>query len=377
VAERTRELERANQARSRLLRAASHDLRQPLHALGLFVAQFDARARDPETRRIAAQAGAAVTALQELLDAILDISRLDAGAVSPKVGDFPIATLLARLTTAFAPSAAEKGLRLCVVPSRLYVRSDPVLLERILLNLAANALRYTKRGGILIGCRRRDGRVRIEVWDTGIGIAPEQRQAIFQEFYQAADRRVGGQGLGLGLAIAARLAALLGSRIEVASRLGKGSVFAVEVPRGEPPAVPQSTAPAVGAIDTLHGALVLVVDDDALVREAMQSLLAQWGCRVAAAATGDEAVALLEGRDRLPDALLCDYRLPRAETGIALIRRLQALAGRAIPAALVSADTTPDALRAVRASGFPLLPKPVAPAKLRALLEHLIAAARP
>jgi signal transduction histidine kinase/CheY-like chemotaxis protein len=376
VAERTRELERANQARSRLLRAASHDLRQPLHALGLFVAQFGARARDPETRHIAAQAGAAVAALQELLDGILDISRLDAGAIAPKVVDFAVATLLDRLTTAFSPSAAEKGLRLRVVPSRLYVRSDPVLLERILLNLAANALRYTKRGGILIGCRRRGGHVRIEVWDTGIGIAPEQRQAIFQEFYQAADPHVGAQGLGLGLAIAARLAALLGGRIEVASRPGKGSVFAFEVPRGEPRAAPQSTVPLVGTTDTLHGALVLVVDDDALVREAMQSLLAQWGCTVVAAGTGEEAVALLEGRDRLPDALLCDYRLPGAETGIEVIRRLQTVAGRAIPAALVSADTAPESLRAAKESGFPLLPKPVAPAQLRALVEHLVAAAR-
>ena len=262
-----------------------------------------------------------------------------------------------------------------MVPSRLYVRSDPVLLARILLNLAANALRYTRRGSVLIGCRRRGGYVRIEVWDTGVGIPPEQRQAIFQEFYQAADPQVGGQGLGLGLAIAARLAALLGTRIEVASRLGKGSVFAVEVPRGEPLAVPKPPVPAVGASDTLHGALVLVVDDDALVREAMQSLLAQWGCTVLAAASGEEAVALLEGGDRLPDALLCDYRLPGAETGIDVIRQLHALAGRDIPAALVSADTAPESLRAVRASGYPLLPKPVAPAKLRALSEHLVAVA--
>jgi signal transduction histidine kinase/CheY-like chemotaxis protein len=376
VAERTRELERASQARSRLLRAASHDLRQPLHALGLFVAQFGARAPDPETRHIAAQAGAAVAALQELLDAILDISRLDAGAISPKVVDFGIDTLLQRIATAFAPSATEKRLRLRIVPSRLWVHSDPVLLGRIFLNLAANALRYTDRGGILIGCRRRGARVRIEVRDSGIGIAPEQRQAIFQEFYQAVDPQRGGQGLGLGLAIAARLAGLLGSRIEVASCLGKGSVFAVEVERGERPAAPQSPAPAVGATDTLHGAFVLVVDDDALVREAMQSLLAQWGCAVAAAATGDEALALLKGCDRLPEALLCDYRLPGAETGIEVIRRLQAVAGRAIPAALVSADTAPESLIAVRASGYPLLPKPVAPARLRALLEHLVAAAR-
>ena len=376
VAERTRELERANQARSRLLRAASHDLRQPLHALGLFVAQFGDRARDPETQHIATQAGVAVTALQELLDAILDISRLDAGAISPKVVDFGIDTLLQRLATAFAPSASENGLRLRIVPSRLCVCTDPVLLERILLNLAANALRYTQRGGVLIGCRRRGGRVRIEVWDTGIGIAPEQRQAIFQEFYQAADPQVGSQGLGLGLAIAARLAGLLGSRIEVTSHLGKGSVFAFEVPRGEPPAVPQSPAPAVGATDTLLGALVLVVDDDALVRDAMQSLLAQWGCTVAVAATGDEAVALLEGCDRLPDALLCDYRLPGAETGIEVIRRLHAPPAGQIPAALVSGDTAPESLREAKASGYPLLPKPVAPAKLRALFEHLVASAR-
>ncbi len=220
--------------------------------------------------------------------------------------------------------------------------------------------------------------MRIEVWDSGIGIAPEQRRAIFQEFYQAADPQVGslGQGLGLGLAIAARLAGLLGSRIEVTSHLGKGSVFACEVPRGERQAAPQSPAPSMDATDTLHGALVLVVDDDALVRDAMHSLLAQWGCTVAVAATGEEAVALLEGRDRPPDALLCDYRLPGSETGIEVIRRLQAVAGRAIPAALVSADTAPESLNAVRASGYPLLPKPVAPAKLRALVEHLVSAAR-
>jgi CheY-like chemotaxis protein len=317
-----------------------------------------------------------VTALQELLDAILDISRLDAGTISPRVADFAVATLLDRLMTAFGPSAAEKGLRLRVVQSQLYVCSDPVLLERILLNLVSNALRYTLRGGILIGCRRRGGRVRIEVRDTGIGIAPEHRHVIFQEFYQAADPEVGHQGLGLGLAIATRLAALLGIRIEVASRLGEGSVFAVEVPRGEPPAPPQSVVPAAGATDILYGALVLVVDDDALVREAMYSLLAQWGCTVMGAASGEEAVALLQSGDRLPNALLCDYRLPGAETGVDVIRQLHALAGRDIPAALVSADTAPESLRAAKSSGYPLLPKPVAPAKLRALIEHLVAAAR-
>lgn len=377
VAERTHELELANQARSHFLRAASHDLRQPMHALGLFVAQLNERVRDQETRRIAEQAGLAVTALQELLDAILDISRLDAGVIAPEVADFGVDTLLARLDTAFAPSAAEKGLRWRVLPSRLCVRSDPLLLERILLNLAANAVRYTGHGGIAIGCRRSGDRVRIEVWDTGVGIPAGQQEAILQEFYQLANPgRDHRQGLGLGLAIAARLARLLGSRIEVTSRPGKGSRFAVEVPRGQRPATPTYTAPAGGANDSLRDAFLLVVDDDALVRDAMGSLLRQWGCEVAIAANGGEAFAALNRSERLPDAILCDYRLPGEETGILLIRRLRESAGRGIPAALVSGDTAPESVREAKSSGYPVLSKPVAPAKLRALLEHLVSKAR-
>jgi CheY-like chemotaxis protein len=349
-----------------------------MHALGLLVSQLDERAGDPETRRIAEQAQTAVTALQELLDAVLDISRLEAGVISPEINDFAIGDLLARLGIAFAASAAEKGLRWRVVPSRLWVRSDPLLLERLLLNLAANAVRYTQRGGVLIGCRRRDQRVCIQVWDTGIGIAPEQQQAIFQEFYQAGnperDRR---RGLGLGLAIGARLAHLLGCRISVASRPGKGSVFAVEVPRGQKAAMPPVVVSAVGTNDSLRGAFVLVVDDDAMVCAAMQSQLTGWGCKVATAANGDDAVTALESSDRLPDALLCDYRLPGEETGISVVRRLREMALYEIPAALVSGDTAPESLRMAKASGLPLLAKPVAPAKLRALLEHLVSAHRP
>jgi signal transduction histidine kinase/ActR/RegA family two-component response regulator len=376
VAERTHQLELANQAKSRFLRAASHDLRQPMHALGLFVAQLVQRAGDPETRRIAEQAGVAVASLQDLLDAILDISRLDAGVITPEVADFRIDTLLERLGTAFGPGAAEKGLRLRVAQSDLYVRSDPLLLERILLNLTANAVRCTRRGGILIGCRRRGERVRIEVWDTGIGIASEQQQAIFKEFYQVADPESGQrQGLGLGLAIAARLARLLDCHIELASRLGKGSVFALEVPRGRQPATQAYSAPAAGISDSLRGLSVLVVDDDPLVRDAMQSLLTRWGCEVTVTADGGEAVAALGSTDRMPDALLCDYRLSGAETGIEVIRRLSAAASKSIPAALVSGDTAPESLRAAKASGYPVILKPVAPAKLRALIERLAAKA--
>jgi signal transduction histidine kinase len=375
VAARTRELELAGQARSRFLRAASHDLRQPMHALGLFVAQLNERAEDPETRRIAGQAGVAVTSLRELLDAVLDISRLDAGVISPEIADFGIDQLLQRLDIAFAPSATEKGLRLRIVPSRLFVHSDPVLLERILINLAANAVRYTDQGGIAIGCRRRGDRVRILVYDTGIGIAPEQQERIFHEFYRVAhsDRD---HGLGLGLAISARLARLLGSRIEVVSRPGKGSAFAVEVPRGRQPPTADPSTSALDGTDSLRGALVLVVDDDALVRDAMRSLLTQWHCEVVEATDGDEAVAALGRLDRLPDAMLCDYRLLGKETGIQVIGRLRAAVGAAIPAALVSGDTAPESLADAKASGYPLLAKPVAPAKLRALIEYMVSASR-
>ncbi len=378
VAARTRELERANQARSRFLRAASHDLRQPMHALGLFIAQLNERVTDPQTRHIITQAGVAVTTLQELLNAILDISRLDAGVIAPDVTDFAIDWLLERVGAAFAPSAAEKGLRLKIVPSRLAVRSDPVLLERILLNLAANSVRYTERGGILIGCRRRGKRVRILVCDTGIGIPREQQEAIFREFYQVAHSERD-PGLGLGLAISARLARLLGGRIELVSRPGKGSAFTLDVPRAERSPAPMRSMPGTDATDSLGGAYVLIVDDDALVRAATRSLLTHWHCEVAVAADGQEAIAALAGLgglERIPDALLCDYRLPGDETGIQVIRRLCAVAGRAIPAALISGDTGPEAWRDAKAGGYVLLSKPLAPAKLRALIEHLVAASR-
>ncbi len=377
VAVRTQELELANQAKTRFLRAASHDLRQPIHALGLFVDQLSARAQDQETRRIATLAGVAVTNLQDLLDAVLDISRLDAGVIAPVTANFAIDSLLQRLDAAFAPSAKEKGLRFRVVPSRLFVYSDPVLLERILLNLAANAVHYSERGGIVIGCRRGGDRVRILVCDTGIGIPAEQQQSIFEEFYQvAAQGRDHAQGLGLGLAIAARLARLLGCRIEVASRPGRGSTFAVEVPRGVQPPTQAPAAPAPDATDSLSGALVLVVDDDAPIRDAMHTLLTQWGCTAATAANGEEAIAVLRRLERVPDAILADYRLNGEETGAQVIRRLHAVARTEIPAALITGDAAPESLHEAQASGYPVLAKPVAPAKLRALTAHLASASR-
>ncbi len=373
VEERTHELELANQAKSRLFAAASHDLRQPMHALGLFIAQLRDKVASPDTLKIVEQAQASIEALGNLFDAMLDISKLDAGVLSPNVEDFPISSLLQRMENDFTPVASKKGLELRIVPSRLLVRSDPVLLERILLNLISNAIRYTSRGGVLLGCRRRGPHVRIEVRDSGSGIPKEQQHEIFQEFYQLANpERDRGKGLGLGLAIVQRLAALLQIHIELISAPGKGSVFAVEVPIGE---VRSSTieprlAETVG--DHVAGAFVAIVDDDTLVQQGMRGLLTDWGCHVITAATSGEALVKLEEHERLPDALICDYRLP-GESGIEAIERLHAGLSDDIPAALISGETAPELLREARESGYPLLHKPVQPAKVRALLNRLLA----
>jgi len=377
VAERTEELVAANRAKSRFLAAASHDLRQPMHALGLFVTQLNSRIQDPENRRLTGRIEAAVTALQSLLDALLDVSRLDAGVVTPNLTAVPIEPLLKRIEDTFAPDATEKELRFRVVRSGLAVKSDPVLLERILINLVANAVRYTERGGILIGCRRRGGTVRLEVWDTGVGIAPEHQSAVFQEFYQVGNpERDRQKGLGLGLAIAARLARLLGARIDLRSVPGRGSGFAVELPRAEAARERAVISEPVALDDRLRGACVLVVDDDTLVREALTGLMEQWGCEVIAAADGAGALAAVEAlgaKRRRPDTVLCDYRLPAEETGGEVIRRLRERLGPDLPAALITGDTAPERLREAREAGVPLLHKPVQPARLRALIEHLVA----
>jgi len=373
VAERTEELVAANRAKSRFLAAASHDLRQPMHALGLFVTQLNNRIQDPETRHLTGRIEAAVSALQGLLDALLDVSRLDAGVVNANLSDFRLATVLERIETAFAPEATDRNLHFRVKRCQLAAHSDPVLLERILINLVANALRYTERGGILVGCRRRGDRVRIEVWDSGVGIAPEHLQAIFQEFYQVGNvERDRSKGLGLGLSIATRLARLLGGRIDVQSNPGRGSVFAVEVPRAKEIHEIRPASLVSGIEELLQGARVLVVDDDALVREALAGLMAQWGCRVVTAATGTQALETVAGLSGPPDAVLCDYRLPAGETGDAVICRLRERFGPELPAAMITGDTTPERLREAKASGVPLLHKPVQPARLRALLECLV-----
>ena len=370
IAERTRQLAAANLAKSRFLAAASHDLRQPVHALGLYVAQLR-ESRGAEAReRLVAKIETSSALVSELIETLLDLSQLDAEAVTPQVAEFGIQTLFNRLEGAFSGAAQTEGLRLRVRPSSVRVATDPLLLERILMNLAANAVRYTREGGVLIGCRPRAGKARIEIWDTGIGIPSDQIERVFEEFFRAhrdADER--SRGLGLGLAIVERLAALLQLRVDVRSVEGRGSVFAVEVPLASAAsgAAPATVAPQVQV--RFDGALALVVDDDGDARDAVAGLLASWGWRVVAAAGGDDAIAGLAAAS--PDVIITDYRLAHDELGTEVIRRVRLACGTDVPAVLVSGDVTVEIREVAHRGSLHLLHKPLQAARLRALLQHL------
>ena len=370
VEERTRQLELANLAKSRFLAAASHDLRQPLHALGLFVAQLHGQVRANERRRIVARIDAALSAMNELFNALLDISKLDAGVLTPSMTEFPVAKLLDRVDTTFTGAAREKGLSLQVVTSSAWVRSDFILLERIVFNLVSNAVRYTSSGGVVVGCRNRGVNLRIEVWDTGPGIPQDQQQNIFGEFY-----RLGapGAGLGLWLAIVDRLCWLLDHPVHLTSTVGKGSCFSVAVPRvAARPEIGEWPAPAHPLMDASDRKLVVVIDDDPLVLEGMCGLFRSWGYHLLVAGTDDEALAGVADRDRPPDLIVSDYHLSGGKTGIEVIEGLRRTLSAEIPAFLVSGDTSPELLHQARASGYHLLHKPVDPMKLRAMVSYVL-----
>ena len=262
------------------------------------------------------------------------------------------------------------------MPCLSWVRSDPILLERILLNLVSNAVRYTARGGVVVGCRRRAGAVRIDVWDSGIGIPRDQQRNIFGEFYRLAGaERHGARGLGLGLAIVDRLCRLLDHPIELNSQPGRGSRFSVLVPLAaarRERAIPSLIPPEIAEANKLTGTLIVVIDDDELVRDGMARLLLSWGCQVVTAASDEAALTSLAGHDRLPDLIISDYQLAGGKTGFEAIDRLRGVLGGPIPALLISGDTAPERLREASASGHLLLHKPVSPAALRATLNHLL-----
>ncbi|MBT0960996.1 response regulator [Denitromonas sp. IR12] len=375
---RKEEAERADIAKSRFLAAASHDLRQPMHALGLFIAELSGQDHPPATHRLVRQIAASAEAMENLLDSLLDISRLDAGALQPNIQPTPLQPILDRIVNDFHIWAEERHLRLRVRPCQHWIDTDPLLFERILSNLVSNAIRYTDHGSILIACRPEGegDRLRVEVRDNGRGIEADAQELIFQEFVQLDNpERARSKGLGLGLAIVRRLTQLLDHRLSLRSRPGVGSVFGVSARRVAPEA-PAVVIPADRQPGSLQDVSVAVLDDDPLALDSLTSLLSAWGCQVTAAAMPSALIDALTGGAR-PDILITDYRLQEHHTGLEVIANLRGAFGYQLRAILISGDTASEPLERARAAGVPLLHKPVRPAKLRALMQRMLTAEEP
>jgi two-component system, sensor histidine kinase len=374
--------EAASRAKSQFLAAASHDLRQPVQALGLFTAALQAMARRPQlpgedVAQVVSRLQLALQGLGRLLNGLFDLSGLESGTVTVANRPVEVAALLAELQSAFAGPAAAKGLGFKVVTARnLWLDTDPVILSRVLSNLVANALRYTAQGRILVGCRRRAGsRVEIQVLDTGIGIAPEEQARIFGEFYQVANvSRERERGMGLGLAIAQRSAQLLGATIQVHSTPQRGSAFSVTLPLAAAPARMAGSDEASKPSARLRGP-VLVIDDDPQLTQAMQKLLGEWGYEALTAdsATTALAAAAQAARSGTLGLIISDHQLAGERSGIDAIRAVARQMGEDIPAIIVTGDTSAQAAAQAKLHGYPLLHKPVDPELLRALIESAAA----
>ena len=353
--------EAANLAKSRILAAASHDLRQPIHALNLYLSAFAQIQLPRHASLLLGKVRQCALMMDDMFRTLLDVSKLDAGAVQPQIGVFALAPLFARTQLEFEPQARAGGIELRVLRCSAFAQSDPALVERILRNLVSNAVRYTESGRVVVGCRRREGALRVCVYDTGIGIDPQEQGLIFEEFYRAGNReRDGSKGLGLGLAIVQRLARLLEAPILMRSRRGRGSLFAFDLQRAEPVELPaiQLNRDGTGSRD-LSGTLVVLVEGEELILDAAQTLLKQWNCTVIAATSGREALRQLAGVTRPPDVLICDFRLRENENGVGVVAAIRNEFNADIPALLITGDTDPAQIRAITASGLAALHKPL------------------
>ena len=374
LADRRDEAERANAAKTRFLATASHDLRQPMHSVGLLVSALHERVASVEAIAIADKALAAVSTMEDLFGCLLDISKLDAGAVLPEIGDVPLRGVFMRIEQIWAPQAAERGLRLVVRPTALVARTDEALIERIVGNLVSNAIRYTGRGGVLVAARRRGDRIALQVWDTGPGIAERHRAAIFEEFFRIEPSSAGkAAGLGLGLSIVQRSARILEHDLSVESRVGTGSRFEVLLPCVGVGAAAVPERPAVPGGEVVAGAFVLVADDDEGNRHALASLLQSWGCHVLAVASTDEALERSPQHLRVPDLIVTDLQLGRGDDGVRLARALRGYHDEPVPVIVLTAEVHGAAQGEIAALGARLLHKPVGATRL--LLEMLQAMA--
>ncbi|MFG1416230.1 hybrid sensor histidine kinase/response regulator [Xanthobacter sp. V0B-10] len=363
------EAEEANISKTRFLAAASHDILQPLNAARLYVTSLVERARGPEEQRLAGNVDASLEAVEEILGALLDMSRLDSGALKPEPHPLRIGELLRQLEIEFAPLAREKALKLTVVPSALTVRSDRRLLRRLLQNLISNAIKYTPRGRVLVGCRRHGGRVRVEVWDTGIGIPSAQQKAVFQEFQRLDQGARVARGLGLGLSIVERIARVLDHPIMLRSQPEKGSVFSLELPVAVPiPETAQATPRPARPGAPLDGLTILVIDNEPAIIEGMRLLLTGWGCTVITATDAGAAMEAVREAGTAPDIALVDYHLDGG-LGIDAVMALRWKLGK-LPAALITADRSQAVREAACAAEMVILNKPLKPASLRAMLAQ-------
>ncbi len=368
------EADRANAAKTRFLAAASHDLRQPLHAMELLVSALSGKPLTAEAQSIVSDMQDSLTFARRLLDTLLDVSELEAGTITANFEDVPLGPLLRRIHRQYLGIADEKGLELRLVPSSLVVRSDPGLLERIFDNLVSNAVRYTDVGRVLIGCRRgchrRGGVVRLEAWDSGPGIPEADQSKIFDDFCQLdSSAKERGAGLGLGLGLVRRLADLLNHKVRLRSAPGRGSVFWVELELTAHE-TPSATAPGGHESGTPEkaGATVMIIEDDAMVLNAMRIVLEAWGYQVVALASAEAARAA----QTIPDVVIADYRLPDSETGDQAILELRQRAGRELPGVIVTGEVMPATWADAMNQSLHVMKKPVRPAKLRALLRHLL-----
>ena len=362
--------EHANQAKSKFLAAVSHDLRQPIHAQGLFLEALSHTDLSAHQNKLLANARAASDASSEMLSTLLDFSRIEAGVIKPQLQPFRLQPMLNKVENELAPQADMKGLVYRTRETDLIVQSDPALVELILRNLVSNAIRYTRRGGLLVACRKHGDQVLLEVWDTGIGIAPEHQEDVFREFFQLENpERSVLKGMGLGLSIVRGLARTLGHELSLVSTPHRGSVFRLALPIATEILSVKQTEWAQNKTLLLK-TRVLVIDDDKAVLAGMGHLLCEWGFECDTAESIEEALAL--ARARAPSLVICDYRLREQHTGLDAIAALRELLGDAFPALLITGDTAPDLLREAQASGIPLLHKPVSPSQLyRTLMEVL------
>ena len=366
--------EAASSLKSSVLISVTHDLLQPLNAARLTLSALEEMIASPKGLVLTEQIDRSLATLEDLLRTLLDISKLDAGVLKPEFRPVAISTLFEVLRQEFTPVAAKRHLVLKIRPCAETVLSDPMMLRRILQNLLANALRYTQRGSVLMGCRLKGANVSIEVHDTGPGIPEAQREGIFMEF-QRGETSVGDNaGIGLGLSIVRRFATELSHEIHLKSHLGRGSMFGVTVPRSTAPEEAASgRAPALpSAFGGMEGAKILLIENDLASAEGLANLLEKWGCDVAIAKSAADARDSISALDEVPDVIVADLHLDNGETGIEAVEEIRNAIKTSVPAIIVTADYSPKAAADAASFGHELLKKPIKPAEMRSLLSFLL-----